>query len=427
MHLAYLDPHPVPDNCPEALQMLYTVDALGSLGARVTLVTPKPESTTDARAILGHDLSANVQVRHLDPRRGLWRWLRSNQPFYRMAAYELKTLGADAVLVRNLKMAEHLLRHAPNVPLFFETHELFAQSYREEHPRMSLRQHHKLAALAQREEFVYRNAKGLIALTPLLIEDIRTTYRVETPAAVAPDGVDLEQARAPVLTTPHTTPWLLYLGSLHPWKGVDTLIRALPHVKQAAELHIVGGNERRIAELRKLAEELNVVARVVFHGPVEPGKRFEYIHQADICLLPLTDTGLGGRYTSPLKLFEYMAAEQGHRRFRPAIHASGAHAGTGCAAGANRRSRGIRAHDRSTAGKSGFADKTGWCGRRACEKLHLEKSLRIHPALHERADQAPRLIPDMRGIYVVTNTGQAVPFLLQTEFSRIVSPGISES
>ena len=308
MHVAYLDPHPVPDNCPEALQILYTVDALGGLGTRVTLMTPTPESVADIRTILGHALSPNVQVRHLEPRRGLWRWLRSNQPFYRMAGGELKTLGADAVLVRNLKMAEHLLRHAPNVPLFFETHELFAQSYREEHPRMNLRRHHKLAALAQREEFVYRNAKGLIALTPLLIEDIRTTYRVETPAAVAPDGVDLEQAQAPVSATPHTIPWLLYLGSLHPWKGVDTLVRAMVHVKQPAELHIVGGNAARIEELRALADEFDVIRRVVFHGPVEPGRRFEYIHRADICLLPLTETSIGGRYTSPLKLFEYMAA-----------------------------------------------------------------------------------------------------------------------
>lgn len=308
MHIAYLDPHPVPDNCPEALQILYTVDALGTLGARVTLVTPKPANVADTRAILGHTLSANVQVRHLEPRRGIWRWLRSNKPFYRMAATALKDLKADAALARNLKMAEHLLRHASEVPLFFETHELFAQSYREGHPRMNLRQHHKFAALAQREERVYRGARGLIALTPLLIDDIRQTYRVETPAVVAPDGVDLEQAQAPVSVSPHTTPWLLYLGSLHPWKGVDTLIRALPHVKHPAELHIVGGNDKRIAELRKQAEELNVAAQVIFHGPVEPGKRFEYIHQADICLLPLTDTGLGGRYTSPLKLFEYMAA-----------------------------------------------------------------------------------------------------------------------
>ncbi len=308
MHVAYLDPHPVPDNCPEALQILYTIDALGSLGARVTLVTPKPASVADTRAILGHALSSNVQVRHLEPRSGIWRWLRSNKPFYRMAAAALKDLKVDAVLVRNLKMAEHLLRHAPEVPLFFETHELFARSYQEEHKHLNLRKHHKLAALAQREETVYRGARGLIALTPLLIDDIRQAYAIDTPAVVAPDGVDLEQAQAPVSVPMHTTPWLLYLGSLHPWKGVDTLVRALPHVKQPAELHIVGGNEQRIAELRKLAEELNVTSRVVFHGPVEPGRRFEYIHQADICLLPLTDTGLGGRYTSPLKLFEYMAA-----------------------------------------------------------------------------------------------------------------------
>lgn len=309
MRLAYPDPHPVPDSCPEALQILYTVDALGDLGARVTLVTPKPSPMRTAREILGRELSANVRPLHLPDLSARW-WLplRSNKPFYRMAAAVLKDLKADAVLVRNLKMAEHLLEQAPEVPLFFETHELFVQSYREEHPRPGLRHRHKLAVLARREEAVYRGARGLIALTPLLIEDIRRAYGVETPAVVAPDGVDLEQAQAAVSAAPHTTPWLLYLGSLHPWKGVDTLVRALPQVKQPAELHIVGGNDKRIVELRKLAEELNVASRVVFHGPVAPGQRFEWIHQADVCLLPLTDTGLGGRYTSPLKLFEYMAA-----------------------------------------------------------------------------------------------------------------------
>lgn len=309
MRLAYLDPHAVPGECPEALQILYTVDALGSLGAQLALVTPRPPNTTpEAHTILGHALSANVELRHLEPCRGVWRWLRSNQPFYRRAIAVLKTLGVEAVLVRNLKMAEQLLRHAPEIPLFFETHELFAQSYREAHSPLSLRERRKLAALVRREAFVYRSARGLIVLTSLLLEDIRQAYGVETPAVVAPDGVDLEQARAPVSPAPQDKPCLLYLGSLHPWKGVETLIRALPHVLPPAELHIVGGNAPRIAELRRLAAELNVTARVVFHGPVEPQRRFEYIHRADICLLPLTDTGLGARYTSPLKLFEYMAA-----------------------------------------------------------------------------------------------------------------------
>ena len=309
MHIAYLDPHAVPDSCPEALQILYTVDALGELGVRVTLVTPKPAGAIAARDILGRELSPHVRFVYLPDWRARW-WLplRSNKPFYRLATAVLKDLGAEAVFVRNLKMAEHLLRHTPAVPLFFETHELFAQSYQEEHGRLNLRKHHKLATLARREEFVYRNARGLIALTPLLIEDIRKAYGVETPAVVAPDGVDLHQAQAAVSFPPHAVPWLLYLGSLHPWKGVDTLVRAMAHIKTPAELHVVGGNDKRIAELRHLAQELEVDKHVVFHGPVEPGRRFEYIHQADICLLPLTDTGLGGRYTSPLKLFEYMAA-----------------------------------------------------------------------------------------------------------------------
>ena len=65
----------------------------------------------------------------------------------------------------------------------FETHELFARSYQEEHKRLSLRKHHKLAALAQREEMVYRGARGLIALTPLLIDDIRQAYGIDTPGS----------------------------------------------------------------------------------------------------------------------------------------------------------------------------------------------------------------------------------------------------
>lgn len=308
MHLAYLDPHPVPDDCPEALQILYTVDALGAIGVRVTLVTPPPTKPIRPRDILGHELSANVEQRHLPPCGLGWLPVRSNQPFYRAATRALRSLYADAVLVRNLKMAEHLLRRMPEASLFFETHEMFAQSYREEHPAPSFVERRKLSGLSAREGFVYRHAKGLIALTPLLIEDIRKEYGVDTPAVVAPDGVDLEQARPPTQQIKNDVPVLLYLGSLHPWKGVDTLIRAMLHVAHPAVLYIVGGNDRRIAELRALALELGVDSRVIFVGPVEPGRRFEWIHKADICLLPLTNTSIGSRYTSPLKLFEYMAA-----------------------------------------------------------------------------------------------------------------------
>ena len=314
MHLAYLDPHPVPDNCPEALQILYTVDALGALGTRVTLVTPnpqprpplrqderakraglpsrraaldsihspKPENIADARAILGRALSANVQIRHLEPRRGLWRWLRSNKPFYRMAAAALKDLKADAVLVRNLKMAEHLLRHAPEVPLFFETHELFARSYREEHKRLSLRQTPQTRrARAARGDGLPRAPRGLIALTPLLIDDIRKAYGVDTPAVVAPDGVDLEQARAPGFRRRRTQRRGCSISAAcirgRAWTRWSVRCRTYKNSRPSCTSSVAMTNA--LPSCGNWQQELHVVDRAwSFHGAVEPGKRFEYIH-----------------------------------------------------------------------------------------------------------------------------------------------------
>jgi glycosyltransferase involved in cell wall biosynthesis len=309
MRLAYLDPHPVPDVIPAALQILYTVDALGEIGVDVTLIVPEPRSGLAPRDVLGRPLSPRVTSHYLpDPRRRWWFPISSNQPFYFMAARRLRKLGADVALVRNLKMAEYLLRRPTGIPVVFETHELFAQTYREDHPRPSATQRRKLEALVQRERFVYSRCAALLALTPPLLEDIRKEYGVNTPAEIVPDGVDLKQAESPQIQPPNAHPILLYLGSLHPWKGVETLIAAMKYITRPARLAIVGGNEDRIAELRGLAERERVLERIVFNGPVEPGRRFEWIHRADVCLLPLTETSIGSRYTSPLKLFEYMAA-----------------------------------------------------------------------------------------------------------------------
>lgn len=309
MRLAYLDPHAVPDDVPEALQILQTVDAFGSIGIETILVTPEPRVALPPHEILTHDLSPLVTVRHLpDFRRRWWFPINSNRPFYRAAARALAQLSVDAVIVRNLKMAEYLLRHQTVVPLIFETHELFAQTYREEHAPLSARHHRRLAGLEARERFVYRAAHGLVALTPLLIEDIRNAYVIDTPTTVAPDGVDLRAAdKHSAELPPNQPPVLLYLGSLHPWKGVDIAIRAMALLKYPARLVVVGGNDRRIRELRTLAQELGVGNHVQFPGPCRPAERFATIRAADICLLPLASTSIGSRYTSPLKLFEYMA------------------------------------------------------------------------------------------------------------------------
>ncbi|MCE1240850.1 MAG: glycosyltransferase family 4 protein [Azonexaceae bacterium] len=309
LRLLYIDPHPVPDICPESMQILQTVDALAARGAEITLVTPEPNGACRPEDILGRPLHPNVTLKQVDDwRRRWWYPSRSGRRFYRMAADLVRrSTDIDALLVRNLKLAEALLRIHSRPPLVFETHEVFVRTYAEDHPRPTRKEQTKLATLRQREGGVYRGADGIAALTEWLVDDLRDEYGVDTPVAVVPDGVDLKAvADLAIKLTWNDPPDLLYLGSLHPWKGVEHLIKALPKV-QSARLVVAGGPSSRVEELRQLAGFHGVVERVVFLGAVAPAERFNTINAADLCLLPLSDTSIGSRYTSPLKLFEYMA------------------------------------------------------------------------------------------------------------------------
>ncbi|PXF33120.1 hypothetical protein WH50_01000 [Pokkaliibacter plantistimulans] len=307
MRIAYLDPHRVPDPATESLQILQTVDGLAQAGANVYVITPQAQCSADS--LLGRQVHERAQFFGLtDYSRRWWHISKSNRLFYRQALAWLRKNDADAILVRNLKLAERILKEGIKIPLIFETHEIFSQTYREEHVVPTRKEQKKLHSLEIREAFVYQHASGILTLTQALADDIQDVFKVDTPIHVAPDGVDLQLAAEALKTVrqPNHEPVMLYLGSLHPWKGVETLIRAMPLVP-VGRLWIAGGGELRIAELKHLATQLEVLQRVDFLGPIDPLQRFELIAQADICLLPLTQSSIASRYTSPLKLFEYMA------------------------------------------------------------------------------------------------------------------------
>ena len=308
MRLIYPDPNWVPDTTPSALQILQNVDAFGQLGIDITLVTPKSTNGLSEANILGRSLPPSVTKKTLPDLRRRWFFpSSSNKPFYFQATRWISKQDRSALLVRNLKMAEYLLRSGSSQPIFFETHELFAQTFREQHEPINRDEKKKLSALMLREEFVYRSCKGIIALTKHLADDVRRHYGVSTPFHIAPDGFDAELAAGS--SNPEkagSLPQLLYLGSLHPWKGVDKLVRVMRFIN-GANLRIAGGVPERISQLRSLARELGVDKRIEFLGPIDPVKRFDIIAAADVCLLPSSDTSIGARFTSPLKLFEYMA------------------------------------------------------------------------------------------------------------------------
>jgi glycosyltransferase involved in cell wall biosynthesis len=105
------------------------------------------------------------------------------------------------------------------------------------------------------------------------------------------------------------SPIVAYAGHLYAWKGVEILLEALALVPGVRGL-IVGGHEAEpdLDRVRALAERLRIAARVTFTGLVAPARVPDLLRSATILALPNPASAISNRFTSPLKLFEYMAA-----------------------------------------------------------------------------------------------------------------------
>jgi glycosyltransferase involved in cell wall biosynthesis len=91
-------------------------------------------------------------------------------------------------------------------------------------------------------------------------------------------------------------------------KGVGTLVDALAQVEDVA-LGLVGGSDEAANALREQWLALGLPEnRFLYAGQVKPDAVPLYLAAFDVCAMPHPFTRQFAYYTSPLKLFEYMAA-----------------------------------------------------------------------------------------------------------------------
>ncbi len=99
-----------------------------------------------------------------------------------------------------------------------------------------------------------------------------------------------------------------FTGHLYPGKGMEIISQLIPLLTNV-HFHIIGGREQEIEHWKSCITSSNVT----FHGFVPHNKVKSYINEQDIVLLPnqrIVGSNAGrdiGQWTSPLKLFEYMA------------------------------------------------------------------------------------------------------------------------
>jgi len=145
-----------------------------------------------------------------------------------------------------------------------------------------------------------RNAACIHALCQSEVLSVRR-YGLKNPICVIPNGVDL-----PSMASPNDTGekqdgrTLLYLGRLHPKKGLQNLLKAWAHARnddmnssKEWKLSIVGWNQVGHEEqLKKLVDELAIDGSVIFPGPKFGEEREKAYLNADAFILPSYSEGL---------------------------------------------------------------------------------------------------------------------------------------
>ncbi len=288
-------------------QIFQTAHAMARQGCEVDLIIGKNQPGAISEALFYYGLWPHENLRiHPLPmlRREGDRLLRISWDglFLWACWFKIRELlrqrSYDAFFTRHLNPAAFLLRFKKyfRLPLIFEAHEIFFLTTDKER---------KVDRIRSEESKIYPRMDGIVSISRGLAGKLKEIFALQIPVEVVPDGVNLGFYSGNSQRPRNNR--ILYIGQLYPWKGTGTLVEAMKYVSNG-ELHLVGGSEERIQRLKEAASRLGIEGRVFFYGQVSPREVKSHLAEAAVAVLPLTQDLISASFTSPLKLFEYMAA-----------------------------------------------------------------------------------------------------------------------
>ncbi len=153
---------------------------------------------------------------------------------------------------------------------------------------------------------------GMVFLNGLVAEQYK---HVNKKKIIAPDGVDLshfsidiDQNQLKTKLNLGKNKIVLYSGHLYEWKGIYVLLDSTKYLPHKFTICILGGTPADITKVKSYINA-NSLKNIVLLGYVDYPMVSEYLLSSDILVLPNSSKDkFSNVYTSPLKLFEYMAS-----------------------------------------------------------------------------------------------------------------------
>ncbi|HET7481642.1 MAG TPA: glycosyltransferase family 4 protein [Actinomycetota bacterium] len=318
--VAYVAPNRFPTEKAHGYQIMKMCDAMSRIGIEVTLFHPKRRQNDDAlgrtNAFDYYGIDRSFGMEELP-----------NVDVLRIERFVPSAVMPGLVTVQSLLWARYAVgRAAKSAPDLYYTRDPAVAHWTTRRGLPTLFEIHGIpervrkrwVVAALRRPRLERTAVLTTALERMVVDLGAPPSRV----VVAPDGVDAarfrnlpdrSQARAH-LSLPDDRPIVGYVGRFQTMgmeKGITDLIGAAARIEGALRPRVlcVGGPLDGVPGYERYASNVGLSRDdVVFHDRVPPSEVPLWIRACDVVTIPWPATNFSMYFTSPMKLFEYMAA-----------------------------------------------------------------------------------------------------------------------
>ena len=174
------------------------------------------------------------------------------------------------------------------------------------------------AKIENLEQFCLRRADALVTVSSVTRAALMARGADPGRIAVVPNAADerffdADATAAPTTDALQSGRWFGYLGSLHPWQGVDLLLaawaRIAPDWPGVRLLVLHNGSRTPLKKLRKLVRRLGLEGQVLLHEPIRHELLPPLVKRLEFTCAPLLETYRNTvQGCCPIKIVESMAA-----------------------------------------------------------------------------------------------------------------------
>ncbi len=300
-HFVYCTNARIPTEKAHGKQIMEMCSAFVNTGARLTLLLPRRNNPMKEDPFEYYSVSKNFSIAFL------WCIDGLSFPFFKQIMFVLQTLtfvvrsfftlvflpSTSIVYTRDLGIA--CLSFFLRAPLAYEVHVPPSKK-------------------SYRHTFALRHARWVVCISGGVRDALRDYGVPFSKMCVAHDGVNLSHSMQSVsksearqrLNLNLEQKMIVYTGHLYVWKGVHTLVQASSLLDSTTHIWLIGGTNEEVQELKKNYSDVKNL-HIVGHRP--PHEIPLWTKVADVLVLPNSGKSkISSLYTSPLKLFEYMAS-----------------------------------------------------------------------------------------------------------------------